>query len=136
MNNLNSTIIVRPFGTRRQAVISYGDTHLVIGSSFARDSVTPAGQATDLLLAALAVDVTFVCQDEAARRGIPLTSVAALTRWSETIKDARLNHAMIRLALTGPNRQQSSDLVEAIKSKSDTYRLLAPVITIEFDVVL
>lgn len=132
MNIITSSVIARPIGTQRQAIVSYGDTHIVVGSSSIRDTLSDHIRSTDLLLAALATDCTFVCQDEALRLKIPLNSLTTTVRWTYTSETPGI---VVRFAWSGPNSTQARLLVESVEAKSQTYRLLARATPIQIEIV-
>lgn len=125
------SVIARPFGARRQAIVSFGDTHMVIGSALITDTVTGLTQPGDFLLASLATDCTFACQDAAEEYQIPLNSLTTTTRW----KIAENREIIVRLGLSGPTADQFERLIECIKCKASLYRLLVQIIPITFEVV-
>ncbi|MEP6989176.1 MAG: hypothetical protein ABI970_26480 [Chloroflexota bacterium] len=124
------SVIARPFGARRQAIVSFGDTHMVIGSALITDTVTGLTQPSDFLLASLATDCTFACQDAATELDILLNSLTTTARW----KIAEHREIIVRLGLSGPTANQSDQLIECIKCKSSMYKLLSQVIPLTFEV--
>jgi len=125
------SVIARPFGARRQAIVSFGDTHMVIGSALITDTITGLTQPSDFLLAALATDCTFACQDAAQELEILLNSLTTTTRW----KLAEQREIIVRLGLSGPTANQSNQLIECIKAKASMYKLLVQIVPISFEVV-
>ena len=125
------SVIARPFGARRQAIVSFGDTHMVIGSALITDTITGLTQPSDFLLAALATDCTFACQDSAEELEILLNSLTTTTRW----KLAEQREIIVRLGLSGPTANQSNQLIECIKAKASMYKLLVQIVPISFEVV-
>ncbi|MBA3870527.1 MAG: hypothetical protein H0X30_15395 [Anaerolineae bacterium] len=124
------SVIARPFGARRQAIVSFGDTHMVIGSALITDTVTGLTQPSDFLLASLATDCTFACQDAAAELDILLNSLTTTTRW----KIAEHREIIVRLGLSGPTELQAQQLIDCIKAKASMYKLLSQIIPITFEV--
>lgn len=122
-------VIARPFGTRRQAIVSFGDTHMVIGSPMIRDTISGLSQPNDLLLATLVTDCTFACQDTAQALDIPLTSLITSAKWSYE----NGQKIIINIGLNGLNHEQVDQLVEGIKIRANLYRLIAQVIPICFE---
>ena len=125
------SVIARPFGARRQAIVSFGDTHMVIGSALITDTVTGLTQPGDFLLASLATDCTFACQDAAAEQQILLNSLTTTTRW----KLSEHREIIVRLGLSGPTADQFNQLIDCIKSRASMYKLLVQIIPITFEVV-
>jgi hypothetical protein len=125
------SVIARPFGARRQAIVSFGDTHMVIGSALITDTVTGLTQPSDFLLASLATDCTFACQDAAEESQITLNSLTTTTRW----KIAEHREIIVRLGLSGPTADQFDQLIDCIKHRASMYKLLAQIIPITFEVV-
>lgn len=135
MDQRDSRIIARPIGSQRQALVSYGDTHMVVGSPLIRDTVSRHAQPTDLLLAALATDCTFICQDEIQRRALPIHNATVSTRWNGPANTPGSDpEIIIRLAISGTDKTQAEQLVQAIQQNSQTYRWLARAIAISFEI--
>jgi uncharacterized OsmC-like protein len=118
-SSVQSSILVKPFGGQRQAVVSLGDTHFVVGSSTLRDTRTQPSRPVDLLLAALAVDCTFTCQDAAAALGHPLPYMTTSARWIEP------NTAEIQFTVSGLSDQQCHALLAFVEAHCQLYNLLA-----------
>lgn len=139
MKGLTHSVIARPFGARRQAIVSIGDTHMVIGSAMIHDTVSSLSQPDDLLLATLATDCTFACQDAAQSLAIPLTSLTTSLRWEHAPGD---NHSstppsiVVRLALSGPDKDQAAQLVNLVQANGRMVRLLQSVISITFETII
>ena len=125
------SVIARPFGARKQAIVSFGDTHMVIGSPLITDTVTGLSQPSDFLLATLATDCTFACQDAAEELNIPLNSLTTTTRW----KIAEHREVIIRLGLNGPTTSQINQLIDCVKERASMYKLLCQVMPIHFEAV-
>jgi len=125
------SVIARPFGARRQAIVSFGDTHMVIGSSLITDTVTGLTQPSDFLLASLATDCTFACQDAAEEQQIMLNSLTTTTRW----KIAEHREIVVRIGLSGPTADQFDQLIDCMKHRASMYKLLVQIIPITFEVV-
>ena len=104
---------------------------MVIGSALITDTVTGLTQPGDFLLASLATDCTFACQDAAEENNIPLNSLTTTTRW----KIAENREIIVRLGLSGPSADQFDRLVECIKHRASMYKLLAQVVPITFETV-
>ncbi len=124
-----ASVIARPFGTRRQAIVSFGDTHMVIGSPMIRDTISDLSQPSDLLLATLVTDCTFACQDTAQALEIPLTSLITTARW----KLAEKQEIVLQLALNGLAEEEITKLVEGIKMRAQIYKLLSQVMPITIE---
>ncbi len=122
------SVIARPFGTRRQAIVSFGDTHMVIGSPMIRDTISGLSQPNDLLLATLVTDCTFACQDTAQALDIPLTSLTTTAKWNYENGQAIIVH----LGLNGLTNAQIEQLIEGIQLRAQMYRLISQVIPISF----
>lgn len=122
------SVIARPFGTRRQAIVSFGDTHMVIGSPMIRDTISGLSQPNDLLLATLVTDCTFACQDTAQALDIPLTSLTTTAKWNYDNGQAIIVH----LGLNGLTNEQVEQLVEGIQLRAQMYRLISQVLPITF----
>jgi len=58
--------------------------------------------------------------------------------WLHTVEEGHLNEREIRvrMALWGPNAQQASELVEAVKRSSNTYEMLAAGVAIIFETTI
>lgn len=123
MNALNvaASVTARPIGQRHHAIVSYRDSHLIVGAPALRDTVAERTQPLDLLLASLATDCTFVCQDAAQREGITLYSMVVTAELANLKTEPEI---LLRLALAGPDAAQTAPLVEAIKQGSKTYQML------------
>ncbi len=124
MTTVRSSIIVRPFGAKQQAIISLEDTHFVIGSPAIRDTRTLPSRPVDLLLATLATDCTFTCQEGAAALGLPLQYVAATAYWTAS------NAAEIRFTTSGIIGESTGELRRYIENNSQVYELLSPTVSI------
>lgn len=122
------SVIARPFGTRRQAIVSFGDTHMVIGSPMIRDTISGLSQPNDLLLATLVTDCTFACQDTAQALDIPLTSLTTTAKWNYDNGQAIIVH----LGLNGLTVEQVQQLIEGIQLRAQMYRLISQVLPITF----
>ena len=131
MITITPPVIARPFGARRQAIVSFGDTHLVIGSPRLTDTITGLSQPSDLLLATLATDCTFACQDAAQNLNIPLNSLTTTARWHTTESGER--RIVIRLGLNGLNDDQIAQLVNAVRAGASMVNLLANSVPIVFE---
>jgi uncharacterized OsmC-like protein len=137
MSEVRSKVVVQPFGARQQAIVSFRDTHIIIGKPTIHDTVTELSPPSDLLLAALASDCSFSCQAAARQLNILLNHLTTTARWIDTeAHEPEAPHVSIRMSLIGPDRQQSETLIEAIKQTCQTYRLLAPVMFIKLEVIL
>lgn len=134
MSITTSSVIARPIGKQRQAIVSYGDNHIVVGSPAIRDTLSDYIRSTDLLLAALATDCTFVCQEEAQQLDIPLQGLTTSVRWVYPAS-ADSPEIVVRLAWSGPKSRQTTQILDAIRTKCQTYRLLAKAIPITFEIV-
>ena len=129
MLSLTPPVIARPFGPRRQAIVSLGDTHMVIGSPVLSETNAGLSQPGDLLLATLATDFTFACQEAADSLGLVITNLSITTRW----KVSERREIIARFSLTGVLPDQMPLLLEALKSRSWMYRLLVQVVPISFE---
>ena len=118
------TIIVKPFGVHQQAIVMLGDMQFVVGSAMIRETKSQPSRPLELLLATLATDCTFTCQEGAVALGLPLNNFSALAQWLDP------KTAEIRFTITGSNEQQMRDLIRYIKENSTIYKLLAPGVTI------
>jgi hypothetical protein len=116
MITITPPVIARPFGARRQAIVSFGDTHMVIGSPRLTDTVTGLSQPSDLLLATLATDCTFACQDAAQALNIPLNSLTTSARWQTSESGER--SIIVRLGLNGLIPAQVEQLIARVKSEA------------------
>lgn len=132
MNSVKSNVIVKPFGARQQAIVSLGDTHFVMGSSMIHDTVSQSSRPIDLLLATLATDCTFACQEAAPALGIPLHHLTTTAQWV----DGTHSHAEIRFGMNGPDTDQSNLMIAFVKNRCQTYKLLSPVLTITLKAVI
>ncbi len=130
-----TTVTAHPVGEQNYAIVTYKDSQLVVGAPYLRDTGTKRSQPTDLLLAALATDCTFACQRAAQRLSIPLHNMNTTVEWSNGVEEANLSgrEIRVRMALWGPNAQQASALIEAVKSSSKTYEMLAAGVAIIFE---
>jgi uncharacterized OsmC-like protein len=133
-----NSVIARPLGGHHHAIVSARDNHLIVGSPRLRDTLSERSRPLDLLLAALATDSTFACQDAAQRLAIPVYSLTTTVCWAfEAEAAAEPRHlVVIRLAVSGPDVDQGAQLVEAITTTCQTYKLLAQALPIEFEVIL
>ena len=122
------SVIARPFGTRRQAIVSFGDTHMVIGSPMIRDTISGLSQPNDLLLATLVTDCTFACQDTAQALDIPMTSLTTTAKWNYDNGQA----IIVQLSVNGLTNEQVEQLIEGIKLRAQMYKLLSQVLPIHF----
>lgn len=122
------SVIARPFGTRRQAIVSFGDTHMVIGSPMIRDTISGLSQPNDLLLATLVTDCTFACQDTAQALDIPMTSLTTTAKWNYETEQAIIVH----LSVNGLTSEQVERLIEGIQLRAQMYKLLSQVLSIRF----
>ena len=104
---------------------------MVIGSASITDTITGLTQPSDFLLASLATDCTFACQDAAEEHNILLNSLTTTTRW----KLAEHREIVVRLGLSGPNADQFDQLIDCIKSRASMYKLLVQIVPISFEVV-
>ncbi len=129
MNSVSSNIMVKPFGVKHQAIISLGDTHFVIGSSVVRDTKTLPSQPMDILLASLAAECTFSCQEAFKQLNIPLSSITTSAVWLES------GAAEIRFAICDLEDQQSTAILSWLKSNCKMYNLLAPVLKISLKIM-
>jgi uncharacterized OsmC-like protein len=129
MLTLNPPVIARPFGARRQAIVSLGDTHMVIGSPVLSETNVGLSQPGDLLLATLATDFTFTAQEAAESLGLSLSNLSITTRW----KPSERREIITRLSLTGLSPDQIAALIAGIQLRSWMYRLLDPAIPITFE---
>lgn len=140
MSEVRSKVVVQPFGARQQAIVSFRDTHIIIGTPSIHDTITQLSPPSDLLLAALATDCTLSCQAAARHQNILIQHLTTTARWingeSENTEAIVPPHITVRINLTGPDRQQTEDLLQSIKEKCQTYRLLAPVMFIKLEAVL
>lgn len=125
--NVAASVTARPIGQRHHAIVSYRDNHLIVGAPTLRDTVTERTQPLDLLLASLATDCTFVCQDAAQRDGITLYSMVVTAELANLKTEPQI---VLRVALSGPDAAQTAPLVEAIKQGSKTYQMLNRAMTI------
>lgn len=131
MASTKSSVVARPFGAQRQAIVSFGDTHIVIGSPFIRDTISRSSDPTDLLLATLATDCTFTLQEAATQAGILLNSLTTTANWVESENGA----IRLRFALNGPSEAEVRQLLENLESSCQMYKLLARSIMITFETV-
>jgi hypothetical protein len=129
MLSLTPPVIARPFGARRQAIVSLGDTHMVIGSPAVSETNAGLSQPGDLLLATLATDLTFAAQEAAESLGLILGSLSITTRW----KLSERREIVTRLTVSGVPVDQMPLLLEGLKARSWMYRLLVQVVPISFE---
>ena len=128
MTRAKSNIIVKPFGVQRQAIVSFEDTHIVIGSETIRDTVSETSRPQDLLLGALATDCTFACQDAAKSLGISQQNVTTFAHWVES------GVVEIRITISGLSDQQCEIALEMVKANCDLYQLLVASMTITLEI--
>lgn len=133
MITITPPVIARPFGARRQAIVSFGDTHMVIGSPRLTDTSADLSQPSDLLLAALATDCTFACQDAAQKLNIPLSSQTTSVRWQPS--DSGERTIIVRLGLNGLAVDQVERLIDTVKASAALVNLLGAAIPIRFETV-
>jgi hypothetical protein len=133
MITITPPVIARPFGARRQAIVSFGDTHMVIGSPRLTDTITGLSQPSDLLLATLATDCTFACQDAAQALNIPLNSLTTSARWQTAESGER--SIVVRLGLNGLSSAQIDQLITTVRTEAAMVKLLGVVIPIIFETV-
>jgi len=129
MSTKQSRVIVKLFGAQHQAIVSLGDTHFVVGSSLARDIALQSSRAQEMLLAALATDCTFVCQDAIHSIGINQNGLTISARFIE------LDHVEVRFVISNLNDEQCQAIVTFIKTHCQLYQLLAPVLNINLRIV-
>jgi hypothetical protein len=127
MNRVKPNIIVRPFGVQRQAIVSFGETHMIIGSPLIHDTISSANQPLDLLVATLATDCTFAGQEAARLLEIPLVNLTTSAQWIEG--DPAVEE--VRMAMKGPTQEQVDLIIKAVQANSVIYRLFEPVLRIE-----
>jgi uncharacterized OsmC-like protein len=133
MITITPPVIARPFGARRQAIVSFGDTHMVIGSPRLTDTVTGLSQPSDLLLATLATDCTFACQDAAQALNIPLNSLTTSARWHTS--DTGEKSIIVRLGLNGLPPSQIEQIIATVKTEATMVKMLGVAIQINFETV-
>lgn len=133
MITITPPVIARPFGARRQAIVSFGDTHMVIGSPRLTDTVTGLSQPSDLLLATLATDCTFACQDAAQALNIPLNSLTTSARWHTA--ETGEKSIVVRLGLNGLPSSQVEQIIATVRTEASMVKLLGGAIQINFETV-
>ena len=129
MNTNQSRVIVKLFGVQDQAIVSLGDTHFVVGSSLARDIASQSSRAKEMLLAALATDCSFVCQDAIHSIGIIQKGLTISARFLEQ------DHVELRFVINNLNDEQCQTILTFIKTHCQLYQLLAPVLNINLRIV-
>ncbi|MDX2136795.1 MAG: OsmC family protein [Chloroflexota bacterium] len=130
-------IIARPFGQPHQAIVSYRDQHLIVGSGQLNGTMGDRTRPTDMLLAALATDCIFACQDAAMIADMSLYSMAVTAQWRAESADGQIDMSQgirLRIAMSGPDAEQKTELTQAIMSRSATYRLLAQAIPVVIEI--
>lgn len=130
MTHAKSNIIVKPFGVQRQAIVSFADTHVVIGSPMIRDTISESSRPHDLLLAALATDCTFSCQDGAKSLGLSVQNMSTSTSWIES------GAAEIRFTIGGLTDAQCAAILTFVKDNCALYKLLASSLSITLHIVV
>ncbi len=106
---------------------------MVIGSPRLTDTVTGLSQPSDLLLATLATDCTFACQDAAQALNIPLNSLTTSARWHTSESGERC--IIIRLGVNGLTPSQVEQLIATVRNEAAMLKLLSVVIPISFETV-
>lgn len=130
MSNINKAV-ARPIGSQSQVMVSFGDTHIVMGSPLIRDTVSRASQPSDLLLATLVTECTFAWQAAVQTLGLSLNSLTTTAQWTETEPAA----IKLRFVLNGPSAEQARQIVAIVKDTSPIYRLISTGIAIEIETV-
>lgn len=128
MTRPKSSVIVRPIGTERQAIVSMGDTHIIIGSSAIHDTVSQAFRPHELLLAALAIDCVYTCMDAAQEQGRGVSNVTVSGHWIEP------NIVALKFIASDLGASDLPELLTYVTQNSALYKLLAPTVSIQMHI--
>jgi hypothetical protein len=128
MSRPKSSVIVRPFGTERQAIVSMGDTHIIIGSPAIHDTVSQVLRPHELLLAALAIDCVYTCMDTVQEKGWEASNVTVSGHWIEP------NIVALKFITSGLDTNVLPELLDFITQNSALYKLLAPTVSIQMHI--
>lgn len=123
MHTVKSTVIARSFGVPGQAIVSIGDTHIVVGSSALRGTMS---RSSDLLLASLAMDCLFTSQ----QAGVSLKNLMVTAH-----ADEQFTAIELRLIMSGPTPQQANQIITYIHQHSLLLQLFAVMPTITHKLV-
>jgi len=127
-----ASVTARLSGQAGRAIVSARGHHWIV------DSPPPLGgpneeiNPLDVLLAALATCGSFVCETAAQELGIPLDAVAVTTAGDFDPRgvcgqpvDPRVQEFRVRLALSGPSKEQAGALAEAFRTRCPVHTTLA-----------
>jgi organic hydroperoxide reductase OsmC/OhrA len=130
-------IIARPFGQPHQAIVTYRDQHLIVGSGQLNGTMGERTRPSDMLLAALATDCIFACQDAAMLADMSLYSMAVTAQWRAESSDGQIDMSQgirLRVAMSGPDAEQKAHLTQAIITRSATYGLLSKTMPVQIEI--
>jgi uncharacterized OsmC-like protein len=130
-------------GLSGRAIVTARGHHFVVDSPAPLGGPNEEVNPIDLLLSALATCGTFVCETAAQEMGIDLDSIAVTAAGDFDPRgvcgepvDPRMQAFRVRLALSGPTREQGEELAEAFRMRCPVYTTLSRAAPIELEIAV